>query len=164
MTKFFVYTSNKEKDKDYEFVEADAIEHFATHEYDPNTMLFSDIAIEAEDFDAAMQIYQNPACGLGEYMLADEPYATTARRAVTEDVQVTFNQLHFKLQLTRCMLLMKLAASKLVEANEIMNRVCHQLYQIHGNPAHMTPDMIFDSIAKNAVNITIKYNGEPKKP
>lgn len=169
MTRFFVYISVKDKDKDYEFVESNTLGEFAKNEFDAKTMKFSGIAIEAEDFCKALTVYNHPDCGFGEYIIVDEPKETASK--LTTDVCQTaievksrLEQLTAKLEYLQCMLVMKLAASKLAEANKLMNDVSERIHVIYNKPSSMTPDMIFEKISKAAVEGNIKYYGESKKP
>lgn len=163
--KFFVYTValNKDGDKDYEFVEEPALAHFATHEFDPVTMQYSGIAIEASDFGNALKAYNHPTADCGEFLMVDEPQETATRRSVSLALDNTYEKVGEQLDLLRCMLLMKLAAAKLVEANKLMNKLAEDLYTIYGADTSATPKEVFESISDNAIKHTIKYYGDSKK-
>lgn len=160
--KFFVYTSDKDE---FEFVEEASIDLFAAHEFDPISMKFVGIAIEAEDFGQAMRIYQNPACGLGEYMVSDEPNATATKRLIDKtksSIADTFEDVQKKLKYMQCMLKMKLAAARLYEANTIFNEVSRDLYEMNKNQYDASPSDIFKKLVENTIELTIKY-GDTKK-
>ena len=163
MTRFYVYTSAKDE---VEFIEAEAIEAFAAHEFDPSSMIFSGIAIEAADFEAAMHIYQHPACGFGEYLLTDEPVVTASKRQMLQaqgHINTTHNELQAKLEYLRACLKLQMATMKMYEANVILNDASQLLYHMYGRPSHVPIDVIFKQISDAAVKAAIKYNGDTKK-
>lgn len=167
MTRFFVYTVAKtaENDKDYEFVEEDALHDFATYEYNPVTMQYSGVAIEAIDFDKAMMVYNHPASDCGEYLLIDEPAETVARRelgTIQVELKTSLEKIKQQLDVARCKLMMKLAVNKLVEANKLMSNVADELYRIYGQPKNTAPDIIYRTIVDSSLQHLIKYNGDSK--
>jgi hypothetical protein len=159
MIKFYVYTS---ANGEYEFIEANAIEHFALHEFNPS-MAFTGVSVEAEDFESALQIYQNPGCGFGEYILADEPDATVVMRQARKSVDDTWKLIHARLEYQRCMLKMKLAATKMHEANKLINEISHELHRLCGAPKDSSPTQIFEKLSTYTVQSAVKFYGDPKK-
>lgn len=162
--KFYIYTSKSKED--FEFVEEDSLNVFAAHEYNPETMVFSGIVVEAEGFEQALQIYKNPACGFGEYMLTDEPSETVNKRCMgrlQSELQVACEDLNKRLEIANCMLKMKLAAMKLRDANELINQISETFYEIYDKPSHVSPQTIFDCLSRECVRHTISYNGKSKK-
>jgi hypothetical protein len=163
MVKFFVYTSAKDE---YEFVEEDAIEHFAAHEFDPGVMQFSGVAIEADDFDKAMDVYRNPACGHGEYMMSDEPSATFTRRQMREvkgGLEQSFKDAKFKLEYLRCIMKMKQASMYMQMASKLIQDVATDLHVMYGTPKHITPPKIFEQLSQSTIQAVVKFNGDTKK-
>lgn len=163
MVKFYVYTSSKDE---FEFVEEASIEAFAAHEFDSSSMTYTGILVEAEDFDQAMKVYQNPNCGFGQYIFAEEPQATVLRKqmaAVNGKLQESFNKVHARLTYLRALLKMKLASAKMAEANHLMNEASQELFAVHNNPSNVPPKEIFKRLRDATIEATLKYYGDEEK-
>lgn len=164
MTKFFVYVTKREgQHNDYEFVEEAALGDFAQHEYDIDTMSFSGIAIEARDFDRAMQTWSNPSSQLGEYLMVDEPNVTHMRRTMlvaSQEIDASAEAMRVQMEHTRVVLMMMRVAAMLHEANRLMNETAEYVYKLGESPSHTDPAKVFEVISKSVLDRTIKYNGE----
>jgi hypothetical protein len=164
MTKFYVYTSAKDE---LEIVEGESLEDFAAHEFDPTSMIFTGVVVEANDFATALKVYQNPACTEGEYMMADEPQSTVVRRTIANSksgLMATFDKVQAKLEYLRACMLMQAAAFRMQEANRLMNEAAQKLFLVHGKPDHVPPQMIFNRLSEATIASQIKYHGDSTKP
>jgi hypothetical protein len=164
--RFYVYITKKdEKATNYAFV--DNIPLFVQNDYDPNTMTFTGIAIEANSSAEAWNIYNNPTSEVGEYILVDEPAETVATRALSDskqEVQSMTDKLARQIDVMRYTLMMKLVAAKLVETNKIMNEIAIGIHAAYGSPSHVTPQAVFDSLSEYVLKHTIKFdNGQSKQ-
>lgn len=159
MIKFFVYTTATAKEDEYELVQAEDVTNFAKYEFDPKVMTFSGIAIEADDFQKAVQIYHNPACGFGEYLLSDEPSETAMRREINKATDDVTRHLEY----LRCVLLMKLAVSRLTEASTLFNQISDKMSHYYGDDPTMSAPKIFEALMKNTLPEVMKYDGKSKK-
>lgn len=156
MTRFYIYSSAKDE---LEIVESTSLEFFAVHEFDPIVMAFTGIVIDAADFHAALRVYRNPACGDGEYMMADEPVETLAKRMAvnsTTDLQTTADIVQARLSVLRAYVKMQTAAIKLREVNDLMNQVAKDLFKSYKEPERTSPEKIFKELSK-VIDIAIKY-------
>jgi len=163
MKKFYVYTISQNDPIDHEFVEEEAIKVFAEGHYNPAIMEFTGVIVEAEDFDRALAVYKNPACGFGEYIMADEPIATSVIKQeylAKSYIEQSFKQVNNQLDVMRCVVLLKLAIAKMLEANLMLNRASEFAYEVYDKPDTTTPKKIFDSLSEKAIKDTIKYNGQ----
>lgn len=162
MTRFYVYTSATDE---FEFVESSSMEAFAAHEFDPSTMMFTGVAIEAEDIGCAIRLYQNPGCGEGEYMMSDEPASTVTRRQIANaktGLQQSFDHVKAKLEYLRAYLKMKAATIKMQEANRLLNEASQELFLVHNRPEAVPPSVIFERLTNATIKATMHFNGDSK--
>ena len=152
MTRFYIYSSAKDE---LEIVEKDSLGVFAEKEFDPETMLFIGVVIEAKDFDTALKVYRNPTCKEGEYMMDDEPLVTVAKR---QTIQESFDIIKTKLEYTRAYIKMQTATLKLREVNILLNDAAQQLYKAYGSPESHSPEQIFKQLSK-IIDTGIRFNG-----
>jgi hypothetical protein len=61
------------------------------------------------------------------------------------------------------MLKMKLAATKMHEANKLINEISHELHRLCGAPKDSSPTQIFEKLSMYTVQSAVKFYGEPKK-
>lgn len=162
MAKFYVYTSKIDDNKSYDYIPESSIEDFATNNFNPSIAMFTGIVVEANNYEDAIEVYHNPGCNRGEYLLADEPKATIEKRlfwSLAPESRTAATSIN----LIRCILLLKLAASKLKEASDHFSQMSELLHDTYNNPDHMPPTKIFDTISSEYIRQLIKYNGDTKK-
>lgn len=163
MTRFYVYTSAKDE---LEFVEADSIEQFAEHEFDPTSMVFSGVAVDANDLNDALKLYQHPTSAIGEYIMVDEPQATMTKRRFVEaksGIEQSFDKVKARLEYLRACLKMQAATMKMHEANTLLNDASQALVEIYGHPEDMPANAVFERLTEAAIKAAIKFNGNTKK-
>lgn len=163
MTRFYVYKSSKDE---LEFIEANSLEQFAAHEFDPNTHVFSGVAVDANDFDDALNLYHHPTSNVGEYIMTDEPIETVTRRQIANaktGLQQSFDSIKAKLDYLRACLKLKAACIKMTEANQLINEASQEFFALHNKPGHIQPDTIFERLSDATIKATIKYHGNTKK-
>jgi len=164
MNTFYVYTT---KDNSLEFIESESLPGFAAHEFKPEAMTFTGVAVEADDLNEAFQIYMNPACGFGEYTMTDEPQETFSRRQLANAqtaLQASYQSADQKLQYLRVCMKLKAARFKMDEANRLMNEISQDLFKLHNNPEANSPELIFEKLASATIEKSIKYNGDTTQP
>jgi hypothetical protein len=162
MTRYYFYSSAKDE---LEIIESGSLEDFAAHEFDIS-MVFTGVVVEAQDFGAALKVYQNPTCGEGEYMMADEPAETVTRRQIANaktGLQQSFDSVKARLEYLRACLKMKAACLKMQEANRLLNEASQELFDIHNRPKQVPPATIFERLSDATIKATIKYYGDSKK-
>lgn len=162
--KFYVYVIKTGSSKDLEFVEISHVKYFANSVFDPAIMEFTGIMVDAESPDQAKEVYLNPSCGFGEYVLLDEPIETATIRsiaAIKSSVIKSFDATTHKLNTMRVILKMQRVADKMREANELLNQVANDIYDMYSDESHSVED-IFNKISKPSIEATIKFNGKSK--
>lgn len=164
MVRFYVYLSAK---NELEFIETNSMERFAAYEFDPALHTFSGIAVDADDIDKASKSYQHPTSTVGEYIMVNEPQATVARRQIADSkfgLQQSFDRVKEKLEYLRACIKMQVATMKMHEANKLLNEASQELFETHGRPGAIPPNMIFDRLSDAAIKAAFKYHGDKKKP
>lgn len=164
--KFYVYVTKAGDHKDFEFVEEGHVDSFAESVFDASIMSFSGAAVEAATPEDAKAVYNNPACGFGEYISTDEPMATATKRALENAkgvIKKSFDDMTARLNHMRIILKMRLVATKLEEANELMNQVAKDIYENANCPPDLTVEEVFRRISKPSIDAKIKFNGESEE-
>lgn len=162
MNKFYVYTTTKPDGVHSEFIED--VDMFAAQEFDPRTMEFSGVMIEADSFEAALETYTRPTSSCGQYMIADEPQATVLKRriaSVSTGLVSASNEVLRKLETYRNFQLVKLATLKMIEANKIVKDIAKRLHESSQFEDHtLTEQDIYAKLIVPLVNNAFKFNGQ----
>lgn len=154
MNKYYVYVDKDTKAR--RFIDEEVLGEFATSVFNAELMEFTGVAVEAASIEYAIDAFDNPSAGAGQYYMADEPKETSLVR----QTEAKLTNISDNLDVLRCLMSMKLAASKLHEANQLMNEVANTLHKVYKEPQHMTPAMIFKAISDEVVKQAIVYKGK----
>lgn len=126
--KFYVYTSGQDS---YEFVTN--IEEFAKNVFNPTTMKFTGVMIEAKGPDDAIAAYRNPSSPRGEFLLIDEPDATLIKTKLLQTKHKILNELVEEQQVFDVLLDSRELYLKLHEVNKIISTMARKLHKICDN-------------------------------
>jgi hypothetical protein len=126
--KFYVYKSGENS---FEFVTN--VEEFAHSMFNPATMSFTGVMIDAGNANDAILTYRTPTYPLGNYILIDEPEATALSRKLFEAKNRILNEIVNDQQATELVATSKLLFIKLHEVNVAISELARHIHKMCGD-------------------------------
>jgi len=165
MKKFYVYHVKKNADKavrTHAFVSEDRTDAFAL-QFNPKTMTFTGVMVEAESPEEASKIYESPHTHGGEIYITDEPRETKEKadafkisRTLESDklkgLKRLLDDILAKGSMINSKLLAKKLADQLVETNKTMSELARQVRACSKEDPERTVEKLYDRVKKQYIN------------